>query len=58
MSETCIDMFVTSKSLEIDNLQQLCTLEDPLNLSSHDPISASIIVEAVSEKEGNKYEST
>ena len=56
ISETSIDMFVTSESVAIQDLNQLCTLEDPLNLSSHDPISASIMVSIASEMDGNKYE--
>lgn len=36
MSNSGIDIFATSFSLDIASTTQLCTLEDPLNLSSHD----------------------
>jgi hypothetical protein len=35
-SETCLDFFLSSRELKLQNLKQLCTLESPLNLSSHD----------------------
>ena len=43
-SESCIDFFlITAKSkMKTTNLLSLCTLDNPLNFSSHDPIFASI----------------
>ena len=38
LSESFIDIFAASSTLSIQNIVQYCTLEDPLNLSSHDPI--------------------
>ena len=35
---TIIDFFLTTKPFNISNLQQLCTLENPLNLASHNQI--------------------
>ena len=37
-SESFLDIFVTSSGICIQDIVQYCTLEDPLNLSSHDPI--------------------
>ena len=48
-SESCVDLFVTSGPLVITNLTLHCTLETPLNLSSHDPITASVRVQDSSE---------
>ena len=37
-SESCIDFFLSSKSLRLTDMSQVCTLETTLNLSSHDPL--------------------
>ena len=57
-SESSIDFFATTSSLSVSNLQQFCTLETPLNLSSHDPIIATIVVSDKSEKFESKYSNT
>ena len=54
-SKSCIDFFVTSRSLKISNLSQYCTLETPLNLSSHDPITASIVLQVKAEENKSEY---
>ena len=41
-SESCIDYFLTSETFSLYNLYQLCTLDTPTNMSSHDPIIATI----------------
>ena len=38
LSESFLDIFATSSSLSMDSIMQHCTLENPMNLSSHDPI--------------------
>ena len=49
-SDSYIDMFVASSGLEVGQISQLCTLENSLNLSSHDPIETSINVPMVESK--------
>jgi hypothetical protein len=44
-SDSCIDTILFSRNLKPTNLAQLCTLEDPLNLSSHDVLSSSVTVQ-------------
>ena len=44
-SESCIDTILLSKHLKPTHLAQLCTLEDPLHLSSHDVLSTSVSVQ-------------
>ena len=41
-SDSYIDLFVTSTGVETSPVTQYCTLKDPLNLSSHDPLLISI----------------
>ena len=48
-SESKIDFFASSSSLKIADLHQICTLESPQNLSSHDPIVATLNVQNRSE---------
>ena len=45
-SESCIDYFLGSADelLKFDGIQQLCTLDNPENLSSHDPLLSSVHV--------------
>ena len=57
-SESCIDFFLYTNSLKVNNFRQFCTLETPLNLSSHDPITASLTFRAMSETHESKYSST
>ena len=40
-SESCIDYFLTT-NCPMKDLRQLCTLDSPTNLSSHDPILSTI----------------
>ena len=40
-SESCIDYFVVA-NCEVSELGQFCTLDSPTNLSSHDPITATL----------------
>ena len=37
-SESFLDIFATSSTLTVQSIAQHCTLDNPLNLSSHDPI--------------------
>ena len=43
-SESYIDIFAASTAMTISDIFQYCTLENPLNMSSHDPISTSICI--------------
>ena len=45
-SNSWIDMFVASKSLDLSLLHQLCTLNNPRNLSSHDALISSTSISA------------
>ena len=57
ISHSYIDLFAASSSLDIGVTSQLCTLEDPLNASSHDPIMTTVrIVQEESHK--SKYSDT
>ena len=57
-SESSIDCFAASSTLDLENLRQFCTLETPRNLSSHDPIMSAITVRDVSEKVESKFSNT
>ena len=57
-SESKIDCFLATSTLAICKPEQLCTLDTPLNLSSHDPILASIDVKNVSEKQKSQFSET
>ena len=57
-SESTIDFFVTSCSLDTGKLSQYCTLNTPLNLSSHDPITSTIAIKDISEKQNSKFSDT
>jgi hypothetical protein len=56
-SNSRIDMFAVSKSLQLSQVVQLCTLEYPLNLSSHDVLTSSLAVPACDSKK-SLYEHT
>ena len=45
-SESCIDTILSSKSLKPSTIVQLCTLEDPINLSSHDVLTTTLTISA------------
>ena len=57
-SESKIDMFVSSSCLKITSIHQFCTLDTPLNLSSHDPITTKVHVQVNSEKQKSEFSST
>ena len=60
-SESCIDYFLTSESesLQLGKIKQLCTLDNPQNLSSHDPLVLSLLVPIPSGEEyQTKYTKT
>ena len=44
LSNSFIDMFVATDSLILGDTTQQCTLNTPLNLSSHDPIFNTVVV--------------
>ena len=54
-SESAIDYFVSSSSLSLGQLGQLCTLDSPLNLSSHDPIFTSVYIEDTPDNHPSKF---
>ena len=41
-SDSCVDMFLAPKSLNLATHGTICTLESPLNLSSHDVLTCSL----------------
>ena len=45
MSDSTIDFFVYSKDLNLGGLVQHCTLDHPLNLSSHDPLITNLDIQ-------------
>ena len=58
MSESCIDLFAATRGLDIGSISQYCTLETPLNLSSHDPIKTILSVQLEKSTDGSKYSAT
>ena len=57
LSHSSIDLFVASCTLDLGATMQYCTLDDPLNLSSHDPIESSVSI--IREKpEESKFKNT
>ena len=56
-SESSIDFFLSSKNLKLENVRQLCTLDFPLNLSSHDPLLSSVRI-AMPEKSHSRFSHT
>ena len=44
-SNSCIDLFAASEELDLGPVAQYCTLNTPLNLSSHDAIETSLEVQ-------------
>jgi hypothetical protein len=57
-ANTFIDLFAASKGLKLGCLAQQCTLENPLNLSSHDPITTSLKVHLENHKVSSKFSNT
>ena len=58
MSESCIDLFAATRGLDIGSISQYCTLETPLNLSSHDPIKTTLSVQLEKSTDGSQYSGT
>ena len=56
-SESTIDYFL-SVNCNLDNLRQFCTLDNPLNFSSHDPLLATIAVQRDGEEHSEKYDNS
>ena len=56
-SESTIDYFLSSSCI-LNDLRQVCTLHTPLNLSSHDPLIASLSVQREVEDHSEKYSHT
>ena len=54
-SESYLDLFAASSPLEIQNVVQHCTLENPLNLSSHDPIETTVSVKLDISSKASKH---
>ena len=57
-SESYIDLFVASKGINLESPSQHCTLENPLNLSSHDPIITSLHVHLEKHDNLSKFSKT
>ena len=58
LSESFLDIFATSTNIVVQNLVQHCTLDSPLNLSSHDPIETGTLVKLYICKQQSMYSST
>ena len=48
-------MFVTSSTTILEKLTQFCTLENPLNFSSHDPILTEIKIKTEAKIQASKH---
>ena len=57
-SESCIDLFVISTGLHTSPVTQHCTLDNPLNLSSHDPLEMSVSIELDCSEKKDRYSHT
>ena len=57
-SESFLDLFAASSSVNIPDILQHCTLEHPLNLSSHDPIETTVNVQLDTPSKSSKYSNT
>ena len=56
-SESKIDYFLSS-NCKLDNVRQYCTLETPLNFSSHDPLIVSANILSDEQSEPEKFSNT
>ena len=56
-SSSFIDLFAASSSLGMSDILQHCTLETPLNLSSHDPIETTVDI-PIDEPKESKFSNT
>ena len=57
-SSTFIDIFAASSTLQLGNTHQHCTLDTPLNLSSHDPIENKAVIKLEMSDKKSKYADT
>ena len=57
-SESFIDMFTASSNISTSEICQYCTLNNHLNLSSHDPIETSISISLETHGKSSNYTST
>ena len=57
-SNSCIDLFASSEELNLEPAVQYCTLNTPLNLSSHDVIKTSLKVQLEISEKPNKFTNT
>ena len=57
-SSTFIDVFAASNTLEMGDTRHYCTLDTPLNLSSHDPIENNVVIALENSGEETKYTDT
>ena len=57
-SHSFIDTFAASKCLKVSSVDQFCTLDTPLNLSSHDPIKMSIYLKEESTELNDMFTNT
>ena len=59
LSETYLDSFSVSSSLNFQSISQYCTLEEAMNLSSHDPIVSGTRIQLdIRDQCSNKYSNT
>ena len=58
LSESCLDMFIASSCLQLHNIYQICTLNEPLNLSSHDVITCNLSLKTEILMQGGKFRHT
>ena len=57
-SNSHIDTFAASSTLELGDTVQYCTIDTPNNLSSHDPIMNEMAIPGASIRQQNKYTDT
>ena len=57
-SDSFLDLFAASSTLSMQEIIQYCTLESPLNLSSHDPIESSINIQLDAADKKSKFKDT
>ena len=58
MSESFIDIFAATATMEMGDILQHCTLDTPLNLSSHDPIMSTISIQLDMSSKSSKFSKT
>lgn len=57
-SDSFLDLFAASSTLSMQEIIQYCTLESPLNLSSHDPIETTINIQLDEADKESKFKNT